>query len=204
MPPLNLGLILLLSLPAVFLALVLSPQLRLNIQSAIPLRPGTKNPALRPDQPDVYCYGSITTVDDDDREFAPGCLSVNADGTFGYVLSLGEDGMPIAEEEMKKRGWEVDFGAHVVPGLWDGHAHLLQYGEMLGSVKLFDAASLEGLLSPLHPSASGERKFLTFLSLAVSSIQRSTSASTTIVPGTTAMWARAEIGSKEWGGTKPS
>lgn len=163
MPPLSLGLLLLLSLPTVFFALVLSPQLRLSIQSLIPLRPGTKNPALRPDQPDVYCYGSIITVDDDDHEFAPGCLSVNADGTFEDVFSPEQDGMPITEEEMANRGWEVDFGSHVVPGLWDGHAHLLQYGEMLRNVKLSDATSLEGLISPFYPSVSGYRRFLNCL-----------------------------------------
>ena len=32
----------------------------------------------------------------------------------------------------------------VIPGLWDGHAHLLQLGEMLEGVKLYGAGSVEG------------------------------------------------------------
>ena len=32
---------------------------------------------------------------------------------------------------------------HVVPGLWDGHGHLLQYGELLDSVDLFGSKSME-------------------------------------------------------------
>ncbi|KAF8535604.1 amidohydrolase 3 [Trichophaea hybrida] len=44
---------------------------------------------------------------------------------------------------MRKHGWWVDLNAHVLPGLWDGHAHLLGYGEMLGNVKLYGVNSLE-------------------------------------------------------------
>jgi predicted amidohydrolase YtcJ len=32
---------------------------------------------------------------------------------------------------------------YVIPGLWDGHGHLLQYGEFLHSVDLFGSDSLD-------------------------------------------------------------
>ena len=34
----------------------------------------------------------------------------------------------------------------VIPGLWDGHGHLLQYGEFLNSVDLFGSSSLADVL----------------------------------------------------------
>jgi len=147
MPALNYQLLLFFSIPTIFIALTLSPSLRFHVKTYVPFRPGTKNPALRPDDPDVFCYGSITTIDEDDRELAPGCLALNANGTFGEVFA--PEAMEV--DEMRKRGWGVDLSAHVVPGLWDGHAHLLGYGEMLGSVKLYGADSLEGLFcTPPH------------------------------------------------------
>jgi predicted amidohydrolase YtcJ len=32
---------------------------------------------------------------------------------------------------------------YAIPGLWDGHGHLLQYGEFLHSVDLFGSKSLD-------------------------------------------------------------
>lgn len=34
----------------------------------------------------------------------------------------------------------------MIPGLWDGHAHVLQYGEMLSNVKLYGAESIDGMI----------------------------------------------------------
>lgn len=34
----------------------------------------------------------------------------------------------------------------MIPGLWDGHAHVLQYGEMLSNVKLYGAESVDGMI----------------------------------------------------------
>lgn len=37
----------------------------------------------------------------------------------------------------------MEHEGHVIPGLWDGHGHLLQYGEFLHSVDLFGAETLD-------------------------------------------------------------
>jgi hypothetical protein len=101
----------------------------------------------------VYCYGSITTLNDKGQVFAPGCLSVDKHGNFGEVFSA--EGW--TEDGMRKRGWELDLTGHALPGLWDGHAHLLQYGEMLGTVKVYDTTSLHGAPSlPLTAAATNE------------------------------------------------
>jgi hypothetical protein len=48
---------------------------------------------------------------------------------------------------------------YVIPGLWDGHGHLLQYGEFLHSVDLFGSSSIGDVRSRLrnyidsHPGA---------------------------------------------------
>lgn len=34
----------------------------------------------------------------------------------------------------------------MIPGLWDGHGHLRQYGEFLHSVDLFGSSSLEEVM----------------------------------------------------------
>lgn len=77
----------------------------------------------------VYCYSSIKTLDSD-RPNA-GCFVVTAAGTFEKIGT---------REEVSKHSIPVD--GHVLPGLWDGHGHLLQYGEMLQSVNLFGSRSL--------------------------------------------------------------
>ena len=70
---------------------------------------------------EVYCYDGVRTHDDE---------GPSADGLFSRVSS-GE-----ATEGVKRDGY-------VIPGLWDGHGHLLPYGEFLHSVDLFGARSFE-------------------------------------------------------------
>lgn len=80
-------------------------------------------PEIDPDQ--TYCYEGVRTHD----EAVPSaeCFSVR-DGLFSKVSS-GE-----LTEERTREGY-------VIPGLWDGHGHLLQYGEFLHSVDLFGSRS---------------------------------------------------------------
>ena len=80
-------------------------------------------PAIDPDE--TYCYEGVRTHD----EAVPSaeCFSVR-DGLFSGVSS-GE-----LTEERRRDGF-------VIPGLWDGHGHLLQYGEFLHSVDLFGSRS---------------------------------------------------------------
>lgn len=38
---------------------------------------------------------------------------------------------------------------YAFPGFWDGHGHVLGYGEMLRSVSLYGSESIDGILPPL-------------------------------------------------------
>jgi predicted amidohydrolase YtcJ len=76
--------------------------------------------------PVTYCYKSIRTHDSEQAEAQ--CFTV-ADGVFTAVGPSDAD--------------HTTMDGYVIPGLWDGHGHLLQYGEFLHSVDLFGAQSLE-------------------------------------------------------------
>lgn len=60
------------------------------------------------------------------------CFSVR-DGKFKRVFLDETSFEPIKDA---RRG-------HVLPGLWDGHGHLMQLGELLDSVDLFGASSMD-------------------------------------------------------------
>ncbi|KAF4471058.1 hypothetical protein FALBO_2016 [Fusarium albosuccineum] len=77
----------------------------------------------------TYCYKSVRTHDSDLP--AAQCFSV-VDGVFTAVGT---------REEVQGQTETVD--GYVIPGLWDGHGHLLQYGEFLHSVDLFGAQDLD-------------------------------------------------------------
>lgn len=98
----------------------------------------------------TYCYASITTLSPDTPENA-NCFTVARDGTIADVFySATADVIP----------------GTVLPGLTDGHGHLLQYGELLNSVNLFGAASLEEVRRRikeymlLHPEAGSEERWI--------------------------------------------
>jgi len=98
----------------------------------------------------TYCYSSITTLSPDTPENA-NCFTVARDGTITDVFySATADVIP----------------GNVLPGLTDGHGHLLQYGELLNSVNLFGAQSLEEVRSRikeymlLHPEAGSEERWI--------------------------------------------
>ncbi|SPN97336.1 related to amidohydrolase family protein [Cephalotrichum gorgonifer] len=80
-------------------------------------------PAAGPDE--IFCYGSVRTHDDDLPSAE--CFSVR-DGLFSSVSAEGPN------EKRRRDG-------HVIPGLWDGHGHLVMYGEFLHSVDLFGSRS---------------------------------------------------------------
>lgn len=79
----------------------------------------------------VHCYRGVRTQDA--SKPSAQCFSV-ADGRFRQVVA--------APGELSTDTGAVDPG-FVIPGLWDGHGHLLQYGEFLHSVDLFGSQSLE-------------------------------------------------------------
>jgi hypothetical protein len=80
----------------------------------------------------TYCYSSIKTLSEyHDRA---NCFTVPKSGTFSTVFFARPENW--SPEYLKIKG-------HVIPGLWDGHGHLLQYGELLQSVNLFGSGSLD-------------------------------------------------------------
>ena len=89
----------------------------------------------------TYCYQSLKTLDDDTDENA-NCFDVSTDGQIARVY----------------RG-PAKLTGHAYPGLWDGHGHLLQYGELLKSVDLFGSKSLDEAMGRVlsyaadHPDA---------------------------------------------------
>lgn len=84
--------------------------------------------AFVPRQSDtIYCYETVTTLFDHGLE--SNCFTVSSSGIFSRVSADGVD------TSSKRKG-------HVIPGLIDGHGHLLQFGELLQSVNIFGANSL--------------------------------------------------------------
>lgn len=85
--------------------------------------------AFTPRQSDsTYCYDTVTTLSD--QVSASNCFTVSSSGIFSRVLATSVDA------SSKRKG-------HVIPGLIDGHGHLLQLGELLQSVNLFGSSSLD-------------------------------------------------------------
>ena len=83
-----------------------------------------------------YCYQSLTTLTTDAGPDA-NCFAVLPGGTISRVFK-----------------GEPRYDGHVYPGLWDGHGHLLQYGELLRSVDLFGSENLQNALDRVKIYAS--------------------------------------------------
>ncbi|KAJ8117702.1 hypothetical protein OPT61_g1169 [Boeremia exigua] len=76
---------------------------------------------------ETHCYASVTTLSDDLS--GPVCFGVS-NGRFSRVFKDGNI----------QQGSSSD--GYVYPGLWDGHGHLIQYGELLNSVDIFGSGSM--------------------------------------------------------------
>jgi hypothetical protein len=118
----------LLSITAAIVAVILTYALKLQT----PLREAT-----------TYCYDSVTTLapkhsSANGLQSKPNCFSVTPSGLFSRVF--------FAEPEHLEPD-VIRSPGHVIPGLWDGHGHLLQYGELLQSVNLFGSASMAEAVS---------------------------------------------------------
>jgi len=102
-----------------------------------------------------YCYESVITLSETHPDV--NCFEVCPSGIFTKVFSYGE---------AKDQNLVLREG-HVIPGLWDGHGHLLSYGELLHSVDLFGASSLEETRSRVakyiaeHPHAGSSSEWIT-------------------------------------------
>ena len=82
---------------------------------------------------ETFCYKQVRTHDSEKPEAQ--CFSTR-DGIIQQVWTQ--------DEATKDENLEVEVrDGYVIPGLWDGHGHLLQYGEFLHSVDLFGIKSLD-------------------------------------------------------------
>ncbi|KAF1935428.1 amidohydrolase 3 [Clathrospora elynae] len=80
--------------------------------------------------PTTHCYASIRTLSS--RFSHAECFTVSA-GKFSSVF---------ADESSHNAVKQARTG-YVYPGLWDGHGHLIQFGESLDSVSLFGVESMD-------------------------------------------------------------
>lgn len=85
----------------------------------------------------TYCYSSVRTLSD--NQGPTECFSVFR-GKFTKVFP---NGSATVLQRLEART------SHVIPGLWDGHGHLIQFGESLDSVSIFGAKSIEEVLRRL-------------------------------------------------------
>jgi hypothetical protein len=78
----------------------------------------------------THCYTSVTTL----SPHLPraDCFSV----LNGKISRVFDDESSAAAIKQSRTGY-------VLPGLWDGHGHLIQYGELLNSANLFGAKSMD-------------------------------------------------------------
>ncbi|KAL2129501.1 hypothetical protein VTI74DRAFT_7669 [Chaetomium olivicolor] len=104
----------------------------------------------------TYCYQSLHTIASVSTSPASNnCFSVSRQtGTFTRVFHSPPDS---GEHEIRK--------GFVLPGIWDGHGHLIQYGEFLHSADLFGADSKEEVRRRLrefvskNPGAGAKRNW---------------------------------------------
>lgn len=94
----------------------------------------------------TYCYPYVYTLHDQ----APNarCFTVRGGKFAGVSNETGSAGVVEwdngkAKAKGKGKG-KPEMEVVVIPGLWDGHGHLLALGEMLESVKLHGAGSVQG------------------------------------------------------------
>jgi hypothetical protein len=79
---------------------------------------------------ETHCYQAVRTNVTADVN----CFSVSPNtGKFFKVFSASSD----------SKLAETAHSGYAMPGLWDGHGHLLQYGEFLNSVDLFGSTSMD-------------------------------------------------------------
>jgi hypothetical protein len=106
------------------------------------------NEPLDPADGKGYCYQSLKSLSEDTPAGA-NCLQISNDGLVSRIF----------EGEPKIKGY-------VYPGLWDGHGHILQYGELLQSVNLFGSVSLQDALHRVkdyateHPSTGSKDQWI--------------------------------------------
>ncbi|KAI1435194.1 amidohydrolase [Xylaria sp. CBS 124048] len=88
---------------------------------------------------ETHCYHAVRT--NGPREDAGvNCFSVTPSGKFSKVFAAADDSALA----------RTVHPGYAMPGLWDGHGHLLQYGEFLESVDLFGSISMGEVRERVH------------------------------------------------------
>lgn len=103
---------------------------------AVALRMQHQQPILdsSPTEPTTYCYNRVRTQDKAQKSAR--CFTVQ-DGVFTRVWGANKKD----PATLSATAHIVD--GYVIPGLWDGHGHLMAYGEFLHSVDLFGSKSFD-------------------------------------------------------------
>ncbi|KAI0885458.1 amidohydrolase family-domain-containing protein [Annulohypoxylon maeteangense] len=105
-------------------------------------------------QAETHCYQSVRT--NSAAEPYVNCFSVSPTGKFSKVFKAGEDTGFVKNANP----------GFAMPGLWDGHGHLQQYGEFLNSVDLFGSTSMDDVRSRVlsyadkNPKAGSKEEWL--------------------------------------------
>jgi hypothetical protein len=107
---------------------------------------------------ETHCYASVTTLST--RLPNADCFSVS-NGRFTRLFKddlIKQDASYDAVKDAR--------AGYVYPGLWDGHGHLIQYGELLNSVNLFGSESMVEVQNRLvqykasHPEEGTDQKWI--------------------------------------------
>jgi hypothetical protein len=117
--------------------LIVSSSAIIAIAVAVSVLPGWFSAKVLEWQHETRCYRSVTTLSTIHNATAE-CFTFGPAGVFTDVFD-DTTSYPVMKEGTR-------FG-YAYPGLWDGHGHLLQYGEMLQSVDLFGSKSMEDVLA---------------------------------------------------------
>ena len=103
----------------------------------------------------IYCYDSITTLSNGSPR--ANCFSVSPSGTFSRVFAAAPS---------EAGADAITSSGAAIPGLWDGHGHLMQFGEWLQAVNLFGSSSLNEAVSRVdaylaqHPDAGSATNWI--------------------------------------------
>ncbi|KAF3003177.1 hypothetical protein E8E13_009276 [Curvularia kusanoi] len=107
---------------------------------------------------ETHCFASVTTLSTGLPKAE--CFSVT-NGRFSRVFNddlIKQDASYDAVKDTRS--------GYVYPGLWDGHGHLIQYGELLNSVNLFGSGSMAEVQDRLvkykadHPEEGTHQKWI--------------------------------------------
>lgn len=84
----------------------------------------------------IYCYEGVKT------EASASSQAESKFNCFGVSPSTGRFTRVFESSSVESSTVEIKKG-YVLPGLWDGHGHLMQYGEFLHSADLFGSRSFD-------------------------------------------------------------